>query len=389
MDILYLTSIKEVQFKAFRTLAKQFGHNIHLLGGQESYQKDFAFQSLHSANSLFRFKKWLSRTPFIHSQYYLRAVYPGTKKTIKPDIIHAIGANSWGILATSNQSTSCPLVITCQGNDIYRYPFQRKKNFARIKQTLHQADLVHVLSDSTTQYLIDVFDLPADKITASYWGIDVADINEILRDADIESIKQHWGIAERDTVIFAPRGMRPEFRPIESYLSAILPLLRKNENIKLIIMMHGHDKSLDRRVRNLIKNTGLNQKAIFINEFQTHQDIIGLMLLSDITISLAENDETCSAILEAMYCGAIPVLSATPTYLNRFEDKKNVYFIDNSKMHQAVSMLQEIISELPALKQKISPINKHVILENFNRQANLKGLQSMYENLVRSYQSGS
>ena len=100
----------------------------------------------------------------------------------------------------------------------------------------------------------------------------------------------------------------------------------------MLIMMHGEDEYLENGLRNIFLTSSLGNQITLIEDVLPHEEMIKLFLLSDISVSIAENDETCSAILESMYCGSIPLISDTPTYKDRFEAGRNVLFIRNKDL---------------------------------------------------------
>jgi glycosyltransferase involved in cell wall biosynthesis len=102
-------------------------------------------------------------------------------------------------------------------------------------------------------------------------------------------------------------------------------------------------------------------------------------------ISIAENDETCSAVLEAMYCGAIPLISNTPTYPGRFTDGKHVIYIENERMELACERLKEIILNLPKIRQEMWSINRIEIRQKFDRKNQLIAIQNLYNTAIQNF----
>jgi len=384
MRILYLTSIKGVQFKAFLSVAESSGHVVHLIGGKQDYRAAPNITFHEPNGTIIRLTKYLDYLPYIGRKYSLSLNHAVKQviKRVKPECIHAIGANSWGVLAASCNSGSWPLVITCQGSDIYRFPFKHKKNFSEIKSTFQKADLIHVLSKSSSLYVADLFQIDPDKIWTSYWGIDIDEIDQIMANTEIDFFKQSHGIHKEDVVLFLPRGMRTVFRPIISFIHSIAPLLKQKPHIKVIIMMHGNDEKMKKEINSVVHSHGVGKNFIYIDEFQPHTKMIKYFLSSDIMVSIAENDETCSAILEAMYCGVVPIISRTPTYQDRFCHEKNVFFIDNQELNTSKSLLSNVINNISAIKSHMIPSNKKIIKNKFSRNINLIKIQNLYEMAV-------
>ncbi|MFC1579339.1 glycosyltransferase family 4 protein [Thermodesulfobacteriota bacterium] len=378
MDILYLTGIKGVQFRAFQSIAEQHHHNIHLIGGKREYRGNENI-CLHEPNQLLaKIRKRLSAYSIFHENYHIKKALPGILRTLEPDIIHAIGVNTWGFVATENRISFFPIIVTCQGNDVYRYPFLRKRNFSRTRAALQKADIVHVLSAFTAGYLADLFDIPTEKIITGYWGLDLEAIDALIGRIDRDQARKDLGFTKSDFVFFLPRGMRPEFRPVKDFILAIAPLVKESQAIKLILLMHGSDKKLDHDTRQAVSHHGLENNVVFIDQFQPHSEIIKMFAVSDATVSIAENDETCSAVLEAMYCGSIPILSNTPTYRDRFENGTNVLFVNHSDPQEMYQRVKDTIANGSDIKMRMSSLNRQLIYRDYNREKNLPLIQKLY-----------
>ena len=382
MKILYLTTVKQVQFTVFETIAEQYDYEIHLLGGKTSYRHNPNTTLYDNKNILLNSGRILAKLRLCDRGYFLRKQLPKIIESVRPDIIHAIGADFWGGLATSSSNLP-PTIITCQGSDVFRYPFKNRKTFTQIQTALKKADLIHVLSKATVAHITKAFEVSPNKIIPIHWGIDTQTIDSILNNMNVATERGQWGLSDDDIVIFAPRGLRPVFRPITAFIKAILPLMQKQTNIKIIVMMHGKDNCLKKEIKSLFYQHNLESRVIYIEEFLTHKEVITLFGISDISASLAESDETSSAILEAMYCKTVPVLSNTLTYRSRFQDGKNVFFVDNQDIEKMRLSLENILANTNAIKSTIAPLNKSLISQKYNRQHNLQEIQALYARVTK------
>lgn len=377
MRILYLTVLKQTQFTAFEAVAGQYGHQIHLVGGEKSYRHNQPIILHDEMNILLNLGRLFSKLHLSERGSFLRRALPRILARARPDIVHAVGASIWGVVAASVPRTH-PVIVTCQGSDVFRYPFQDAKVFHQVQSALSRADLVHVLSDATVRHLVDTFGISPSKIAVAHWGIDVQAIDCVVRQTDIAAVRKRWGASEDDRLIFAPRGLRPVFRPIVNLIKAVAPLMRQKRDIKVLFMMHGKDDHLEKEIRDSCRRNAIEDNVVLVKQYLPYEEMIGLFHASDMMVSLAESDETSSVILEAMYCGTVPVASNTVTYPGQFAEGRNLFLVNNTDVAALRDRLQSIMTDLGGTKSRMAAANRKLIRENYDRLHNLERIQALY-----------
>lgn len=382
MKILYITSLKKIHFDSFIENCKKHNHKMYLIEGKESY-KDNTVITFYSIPKVLKFMQKIVKHFYIFNEYCLEQLFvKWCVNKIKPDIIHAIGIHKWGWLAI-NAAGDIPVIVTCQGSDVFRYPFQDKQVFKRVQKTLLQASIIHTLSSGKiVDHIESEFNIRRDKIKSCYWGINISKIVESVVEEDISSIKKRYLIKEDEIIIFAPRGMRQDFKPIINLADTAERLLKHNVKSKFIVSLWGTDHELRGRFVRLINKMGIQDYFIFLEDFIDHKEMIKLLKISDISLSLAENDGTAAVILESMLIGSIPIISRTETYVTRFKDGKHLYYVDNYEKDQLYNVVDFVIKNIKEIKRKMVINNINLINKQYDRKKNIEKINEYYSQLI-------
>lgn len=380
MKILYITSVKEIHFKTFLDLANKNNISVHLISSRKSYWK-YENLKLHKIPSIVF--KGNNRLIKLFNIDCLKIITKIIINKIKPDIIHAIGVDRWGYIAASANKKNIPLIITCQGSDIFQHPFNNTETFRRVKYSLNKASVVHTLSkDGTIDHLVKNFHLNSSVIFPINWGINIKYIDSIINKYDRPSLLNKFKIKNGEIIIFAPRGLRPVFKPIFSLIKTAKILSNAGLNFKIIFCLWEGYKKLKSAFINEINSQEVGDKFILIDKFLDHEEILPIYHMSDITISLSESDETAAAILEAMYLGSVPLVSNTGTYKHHFQENDNLFFAENYNVDKLTEKLKFIMQNLDHIKNDIIKNNNVLIRTKYNREKNSEKIYALYNTLT-------
>jgi len=207
-----------------------------------------------------------------------------------PDIVNAIYAGGYGFIGA--QSGFRPLVISTIGSDmLVDYPSSFVHRL-QIEYALRRASLVTTDAGSLTASVVRAGVEPS-RIVEIYFGIDPSTFN--LEDRAVRS-----GGPLR---IVSTRNLYPVYG-LETLIASFASLCSKVD-ATLTVCGDGPDRgSLEKMVDGL----GIAGRVTFAGRLEPSA-IAGELKKADIYVSTSTSDSTSVSLLEAMACGAVPVVT--------------------------------------------------------------------------------
>lgn len=140
-----------------------------------------------------------------------------------------------------------------------------------------------------------------DKVMPLYYGVQEPD--KILSQEEKTSLRKEVGFNEKDYVV-ALFGRIEEYKGQHVVIDAISNLKKQDERIKGLIIGHAMDENYLRKIKNSVKNLGLENDVCFMNFVENPQK---WMQACDAVI-LATKEETFGLVLaEAMQSGVVVI----------------------------------------------------------------------------------
>lgn len=216
--------------------------------------------------------------------YYLFYIFKLAKifNDVKPNIINAHFSYSMGLvsfLAKKISRIKALFSVVCHGDDILN-----ENIFLKIinKTILKRTDAIFAVSDQIRDKILS-FGIDASRVFAGQYGIEKVSLKYNEKNIDILSNRA-----------FVPNSRIEEMLEYLKYF--------KNRNLKIVFVLP-HISEND-----LLK---LKQSYSFIDFYKSmdHGDLLKKMDRTKIYISNTKSDGTSLSLMEAMACGAIPVVS--------------------------------------------------------------------------------
>ena len=359
-------------------LAKKYDYEVHLMGGRNDYRNDNNIY-LHDINFVEKCYRKIMKAFFLWNEFYFqKKLLDLTIRKVKPDVIHAWGADFWGVLATSIDH-NIPTIITTLGSDIFRVPFQNKKNFEKVKHALEKADIVHTTpSKAALDHLKEHFNIEEKKIVSLSLGIRYKEVKQIFDNTDKSQVRGKYSISEDELIIFAPRGMRPIFEPVFK----LVPVARKMKlagiKFKIVVKLNGN-KGMADRFASEVENNQLNDQFILVRDYLSYEEVIRLFAISEILVSMSETDQIAAPVLEAMVTETVPILSNIEIYTSNFTEPGNVFFVDNDDEEQLFEKIMYVRNNYSKIKESnLFDSNKIIVSREYDSDKTVCEINDIY-----------
>jgi glycosyltransferase involved in cell wall biosynthesis len=193
------------------------------------------------------------------------------------------------------------LTVICHGMEVFE-PVSGLK-----KKLLQKADHILAVSSFTKNKLVEVQQLPAEKISIFPNTLDP----HFQLPADFSKpafLKERYGIKEKEKVIFTLTRLNSEegYKGYDKVIS-ILPQLIKNGLSFKYILAGKADEAEKKRMQELITANGL-QEYVLMPGFIADEEVTAHYLLADVFVMPSKGEGFGIVFLEAMACG-LPVIA--------------------------------------------------------------------------------
>jgi hypothetical protein len=225
------------------------------------------------------------------------------------ELLHAHCTAGSGFVAWLS---GCPYVVTTYGSEVYRAAERGGIYWKMIHLVLHGATLVTASTARMAEVLQEDFQLPADRIRTFTLGFD-ADVFQPVTHSDCEGIRRELGAAPDEPLWVINRRMLSLYRTSE-VVAGFLRFCDHHPRGRLTVIEGDANAQYSREVQGVIAASPHRHRVTVVREFLTPAGMAKWLQAADFAISVPKTDQLSTAVLEAMACGAIPILSDLQAY---------------------------------------------------------------------------
>lgn len=240
---------------------------------------------------------------------YRRAGLRGAVEEIAPDVLHAHYLVEHGFYGTS--AAFHPYVVTAWGSDVLvdpvRSPLSRRiARFAVDHADLGTANNRHMLREMVVR-------LGLDRARAQHI---VLGVERAFLPPPGASVNARPLDRVRTPIVLSTRSLDTPLYNIDVLLHAVARVRDRVPNAQLVIAGDGR---LRPRLEALARSLRLDDAVRFAGHLSQEQ-LRDAMLDAEVFVSVPSSDATSVALLQAMACGALPVVSDLPSQEELVED---------------------------------------------------------------------
>lgn len=261
------------------------------------------------------------------------------------------------------------LTVICHGIEVFE-PVSGIQ-----KRLLQKADHILAVSSFTKNKLVELQQLPAEKISVFPNTLDP----HFQLPAEFSKptfLQKRYGIAEQDKVIFTLTRLNSEegYKGYDKVISILPQLVKSGLSFKYILAGKADDAE-KRRMQELITNNGL-QEYVLMPGFVADEEVTAHYLLADVFVMPSKGEGFGIVYLEAMACG-LPVIAGNKdgsTEALQFGELGTLIDPDNEEqLQEAISYVLQQEKRQKSLQQKM--------LNFFSFEKYKKRLQQYLENM--------
>ncbi len=263
----------------------------------------------------------------------------------RPEIVNALYVGGYGFVAA--RSGFRPLVVTSLGSDLLvDYPSSLVHRL-QIRSVLRQADLVLTDADELSRVAIAAGASPA-KILKTYMGIDERVF--FPRKSAPDRTRPGGGMR-----VVSTRNLHPIYN-VELLVDAA-PIVRRRIDAHFVVCGDGPERA---RLEEKVKRFSLEGCFVFKGRLDP-EGIARELRAADVYASTSKSDSTSVSLIEAMACGAVPVVTDLPANREWIRDGENGRIVRNG---DAASLAGAVIETLDNAVFRTSARETNILVVN-------------------------
>lgn len=287
----------------------------------------------------------------------------------RPDLMNALYLGGYGFVAAA--SGFRPLAVSSLGSDLlvdYPSSFIHRR---QIRSCVRRADLVVTDADELSRIAISI-GARRETVLKAYMGIDETVFHPRAASAPPPDVST----GDRPRVA-STRNLYPVY-DLDLLVDAA-PLVREKRDASFVVCGDGPERE---RLERKVKRLGLEKHFTFRGRLSP-EDIADELRRTDVYVSTSKSDSTSVSLLEAMACGATPVVTDIPANREWITDGENGLVVrtrDGRALAEAV--LRAL--ESSGFRTQVRERNLAVIRERGLWSANMARVEEAFRRLAEA-----
>ena len=295
-------------------------------------------------------------------------------RKLKPDVVHVhyLRGLAWGL----GLRPFHPTVVTPWGSDVLEEQGAFREWYSKrlTSAVVRMADLIAVHSDFL-ESKVRLLGPKSDSVVRIGWGVDLTRFRPGL---DADSLRRQWRISEDSLVIFSPR-LAQRFYNHHLVVQALEQIRSQFPQIILVISEQFGDPAYLQELKTLAEQSQVAQHIRFVGRIP-YEDMPLWLNLSKLVVMIPESDGMPNTLLEAMACGAVPVLRDLPQYRELIREDVNGTYVSVTPE----SVAKAVVTLLKAEEQRkaMASGNLSLVREVADQSKEMNRMEQWYYKLA-------
>jgi glycosyltransferase involved in cell wall biosynthesis len=293
-------------------------------------------------------------------QAYSRAL-----RAWKPDLLHAHEALAYGPMLA--HFPEFPRVLMPWGGDIESLRGGDAERAALVRGALHAADAVTANAPGLEEEWAALAGIERAALKLFAWGIDTALFTPVADDAAHAALRI-LGLNADERIILSPRTALPHYGTaliLDAWgMLADDPLFARH----VLVPVRGDaDQGAWDDFR---RRAGNRARVRLLDRRLDARELASLYTRAEAVLSIPERDLLALTVLEALACGAAPILSGLPILRRELRDA-HVMFVDERTPAALAARVRATVARSPETRMQQAEHNRALVCARFDwaRQA--------------------
>ena len=358
MKICYLADINSVHTQKWIKFFKEKEYEIHVISLQDGEYEGVKVHSLKVEESVMKGTNNRSKLKYLKTIDKVKELV----REIKPDILHAHYATSYGLLGAVTKFH--PYIISVWGSDVYDFPIKSIIHKNLLKYNLKKAD--YILSTSNIMKS-EIEKYTSKDITVTPFGVNISKF------IPNKSIK-------KEIVIGTIKSLEAKYG-IEYLVKAFKIVKDNNSNLDIKLRIGGSGSQLE-YLKNLCEELGIESFVTFLGQIN-QEAVIKEFQNFDVAVfpSILDSESFGVAAVEAEACG-IPVVVTDVGGLMESTKPNATSLVCKRASAEALAEKIDILVKDNELRKEMGIEARKFIEENYNLEDNFNDVRKLYKKIT-------
>lgn len=356
MKICYLADANSSHTKKWCDFFSSKGYEIHVISLNNGEISGAKVHSLGIENSKVAYGGAFSKLNYVKRIFTIKKLL----KEIKPDILHAHYASSYGLLGSL-----CffhPYVLSVWGSDIYSFPKEGSLKRKIIEHNLKCADYLMSTSNDMAR---ETKNYTNKDIMITPFGVDTNIFKKLKVEKDenivigtIKTLEKHYGI---------------------DYLIKAFALLSKKHN-NILLKIGGKGSEMD-NLKDLVKELNIEDKVEFLG-FLSKEDIVKNFNIFDIAVVPSLHESFGVSSIEAQATGTPVVVTNAGGLPETLIDNVTGFVVNKGDEKTLSNAIEKLVVNRD-LREKMGNAAMEFINEKYTVEVNFNKVDEFYKKIAR------
>lgn len=284
-------------------------------------------------------------------------------KTIKPNLVHAHYATSYGMLGRI--SGFHPFIISVWGSDVYEFPTKSILHKAILRRNLRAADLIcstsAAMARQTSKY-------SSKQIHVVPFGVDCSRFSQREK-------------TETSTITIGTVKTLEQTYGIDLLLKAFAILTKKQPQILLELKIAGQGSQLD-ALKKLAIELEIQHQVDFAGKIP-HNQVPDFLRSLDVFVALSRRESFGVAVIEAAACGCPVVVSNVGGLPEVVQHGETGFLVASESPEAAADAMEKLVLD-KKLRVNFGIAARTFVENNYNWAHNAGMMDSLYHQILRA-----
>jgi L-malate glycosyltransferase len=211
------------------------------------------------------------------------------------------------------------------------------------------------------------------------WGVDTETFRPDCDDSSVRTRLGLDGASGQPPLILCTRSLSAVYNQ-DVIVEAMAVVHDQVPEAHLVLKYGLADGPYHEKLLGLVRESGLTSFVHFVGP-TPYNELPGYYAAAAIFVSVASSDSTPVSLLEAMACGAVPIVSDLPALREWVTDGVNGFVVDGHNSGALAHAVARLLQDCD-LRSRFSRLNREIILSRADHRSQMDEMEGQYLRLA-------